>query len=161
MNNHVLHTFGLNLMVTEMLVQDLTAEQMTAQPHGLINHPAWNIGHLVKSSHDACQLVGIESSLPDGWEETFKAGTPPNPDPGANPTKEELLEQFRACHERISAALPQIDPDTLAKIHPDEGARKYFPTVGDHLIYMMTAHEMDHMGQVAAWRRAMGLKPAM
>jgi len=49
----------------------------------------------------------------------------------------------------------------MAKTHPDEGTRKYFPRIGDHVIYVMTAHEMDHLGQVAAWRRAMGLKPAM
>jgi uncharacterized damage-inducible protein DinB len=39
--------------------------------------------------------------------------------------------------------------------------RKYFPTVGDQMVFMMTAHEMDHLGQMAAWRRAMGLPPAM
>ena len=161
MKNHVLHTYGLNLMMAELLVQDLTADQMTQQPHGLINHPAWNLGHLVKSTHDAGQLVGVDTSLPDGWEEKFRAGTPPEPGPAQNPSKEELLAEFRACHERMSQALPKIDADTMAKAHPHEGARKYFPTIGDHVIYTMTAHEMDHLGQLAAWRRAMGLKPAM
>lgn len=161
MNNHILHTFGLNLMVAELLVKDLTPEQMTVQPHGLINHPAWNLGHLVSSAHEACQLAGIESSIPDGWDGKFTRGGAPNPDPAENPSKEELMAEFRACHERVSNALPNIDAATLAKEHPDEGARQYFPTVGDHLIYMMTAHEMDHFGQVAAWRRAMGLPPAM
>ena len=28
------------------------------------------------------------------------------------------------------------------------------------IIFMMTSHEMDHLGQLAAWRRAMGLGPA-
>lgn len=161
MNNHILHTFGLNLMVAELLVQDLTAEQMTQQPHGLINHPAWNLGHLVSTTHATCQLTGIESSLPDGWAEKFAAGAPPNPDGTQNPSKEELLAEFRACHERLNKALPKIDSETMAKTHPDEDTRKYFPTIGDQIIYMMTAHEMDHLGQVAAWRRAMGLKPAM
>lgn len=161
MEKYLLHTFNLNSMVAELLVKDLTAEQMTTQPHGLINHPAWNLGHLVSSAHEACKLVGIESSLPDGWSKKFLAGAPPDPDPASNPSRDELLTEFRACHERVSQALPTLDPETLAKQHPDEGARKYFPTLGDHLVYMMTAHEMDHLGQVAAWRRAMGLKPAM
>lgn len=160
MNNHILHTFGLNLMVADLLYQDLTAEQMTEQPYGLINHPAWNLGHLTASTHSACGLVGIASNLPDGWAEKFQ-GTPPDPDPAKNPSKEELLAEFHACHERVSEAFPKIDPDTMVQQHPDEGTRKYFPTIGDHIIYMMTAHEMDHLGQVAAWRRAMGLKPAM
>ena len=161
MEKHVAHTFGLNLMVAELLVQDLAAEQMTSQPHGLINHPAWSLGHLVSATHEVCKLIGVESSLPDGWAEKFGAGKPPNPDVAQNPSKEELLAEFRACHERVSQALPTLDADILSKTHPDEGTRKYFPTLGDHLTYMMTAHEMDHLGQVAAWRRAMGLKPAM
>ena len=161
MIDHVLHTFGLNLMMAELLFRDLTAEQMTSQPHGLINHPAWSLGHLVSSTHQVCELIGVESSLPDGWAEKFTLGAPPNPDPAQNPSKEELLSEFRACHERMSMALPTIGPDTLIKTHPDEGTRKYFPTLGDHIVYMMTAHEMDHLGQAAAWRRAMGLKPAI
>ena len=161
MNRHILQTFGLNLMLGELLVQDLTAEQMTEQPHGLINHPAWSLGHLVCAAHEACKLLSIESSLPAGWGQKFNAGAAPDPDPSRNPSKEELLSEFRACHERVSQAFKDLDPDMLVKVHPDEGTRKYFPTLGDHLVYMMTAHEMDHLGQVAAWRRAMGLKPAM
>ena len=161
MDSYVLHTFGLNLMIGELLVQDLTPEQMTEQPHGLINHPAWNLGHLVVSAHDTLRLVDVDSKVPDGWEEKFLSSCPPDPDPAQNPSKDELLAEFRACHERTSQTFPEISPEAMAKTHPHEGTRKYFPTVGDHIIYMMTAHEMDHFGQVAAWRRAMGLKPAM
>ena len=99
--------------------------------------------------------------FPDGWAEAFKAGTPPNPDVAANPSKEELLRELTAVHERISAALPTLDAGQLEAEHPHEGARQYFPTVGDHLMYSMTAHEMDHLGQLAAWRRALGLEPAI
>ena len=28
------------------------------------------------------------------------------------------------------------------------------------IVFLMTSHEMDHLGQVAAWRRAMGLGSA-
>ena len=147
--------------MAKLLVKDLTAEQMTRQPHGIINHPAWNLGHLVSATHDVCQLVGIESSSPDGWTEKFQGGTPPDPDPTQNPSKEKLSAEFRSYHERVSQALPKIDLDTMVETHPDEGAHKYFPTIGDHVIYMMNAHRMDHLGQVAAWRRAMGMKPAM
>ena len=42
-----------------------------------------------------------------------------------------------------------------------EKSRGHFPTVGDFVIFLMTAHEMDHLGQIAAWRRAMGLGAAV
>jgi hypothetical protein len=53
-----------------------------------------------------------------------------------------------------------MDASRFAEPHPDEGSRKYFPTVGDMIVFMMTSHEMDHLGQIAAWRRAMGLGAA-
>ena len=58
-------------------------------------------------------------------------------------------------------AARNIDTSRFAEPHPDEGTRKYFPTVGDMIIFLMTSHEMDHLGQIAAWRRAMGLGPAI
>jgi hypothetical protein len=161
MTNHVLHAYGLNLMVAEMLVKDLSPEQMCAQPHGLINHPAWSLGHLVNSGHACCGLIGVESSLPDGWAESYGMGGKPDPDQAANPSKDELLERHRAFHARISEALPDVDAAVLAQRHPKEPVRAYFPTVGDQIVFMLTAHEMDHLGQMAAWRRAMGLAPAM
>ena len=161
MLKHVLHTYGVNLWVAGALVEDLTAEQMTAQPHGLVNHPCWSLGHLAVTGHRLCELLGLESSLPEGWTEKFKAGTPPDPDPARNPTKDELLGALRRYHEAVAAALPGVDPAALDRETPSEGLRKYFPTVGDQLVFMMTAHEMDHLGQMAAWRRAMGLPPAM
>ncbi len=161
MLSHVLHSYGLNLMIAEALLKDLSADQMCQQPSGLINHPAWSIGHLAFSGHQLCEMIGIASSLPEGWDATFKAGTPPDPDSTANPAKDELMAVHRRFHERIGEAVPTIDQATLDQPHPNESVRTYFPTVGDMLVFMMTGHEMDHLGQIAAWRRAMGLKPAM
>lgn len=53
-----------------------------------------------------------------------------------------------------------MDAAKLSEPHPNESMRKYFPTVGDMVIFLMTSHEMNHLGQVAAWRRAMGLGSA-
>ena len=53
-----------------------------------------------------------------------------------------------------------LDPATFAEPHPDEGTRQYFPTRGDMITFLMTAHEMEHLGQVVAWRRAAGLGSA-
>ena len=155
----ILHAYGLNLYLLETLVKELTPEQWTAQPHGLINHPCWSIGHLVKSAHDLCGMIGVESTLPDGWEITFKAGTPPSPDASANPTKDEVMNAHRALHTKLGEAFAGLDQATLDREYPDENTRKYFPTIGDMLVYMLTAHEMDHIGQIAAWRRGMGLSP--
>ena len=41
MIQHLLVVYGMNLKRAELLVDDLTDEQMVAQPSGVINHPAW------------------------------------------------------------------------------------------------------------------------
>ena len=59
MLNHVTYLYGFNLGRAETLVKDLSTEQMAAQPGGVINHPAWSLGHLVISADHLGQLLGL------------------------------------------------------------------------------------------------------
>ena len=161
MLNHVTYLYRFNLGFAEMLVKDLSAEQMVAQPGGVINHPAWSLGHLAVYSGDLGELLGLESNVPDGWSETFKTGGEPSGDPADYPSKEEILEELKQQHTRNTEAVKNFDTSRFADPHPDEGMRKYFPTRGDQIIFMMTSHERAHLGQIAVWRRAMGLGAAI
>jgi hypothetical protein len=160
MLEHVVFSYGFNLKVAKRLVQDLTAEQMCQQPHGVVNHPAWSLGHLVGSSVALLKALGHEASLPEGWGEVFKTGGMPSGDPARYPSKDELLSTLESLHDRVTTAVKTADAATLATPHPHEGTRRYFPTIGDMVVFLMTSHEMDHLGQLAAWRRAMSLGPA-
>ncbi len=126
----------------------------------MINHPAWSLGHLVVSADHLGQILGLESNLPDGWNKPFVAGGEPSGDLAAYPTKAELLNALKAQHARNTDAAKNADVATFGAPHPNEGTRKYFPTVGDQVTFLMTGHEMGHLGQIAAWRRAMGLGSA-
>ena len=160
MLNHVTYLYGFNLGFAERLVKDLSTEQMAAQPGGVINHPAWSLGHLVVAADHLAQLLGLESTLPEDWSETFKTGGEPSGDPSTYPGKEEILTALKQQHARNVEAAKNVDASRFAEPHPNEGAREHFPTVGDMVVFLMTSHEMDHLGQSAAWRRAMGLGPA-
>ena len=81
---------------------------------------------------------------------------PPAPDKSLFPKKDQILGVLEAQHARVAQALSTVDPSVLAT-PAHEKRRAHFPTVGDFAIFLMTAHEMDHLGQIAAWRRAMGL----
>ncbi len=157
MLQHVVFTYGFNLNVAKRLVGDLTPEQMCQQPHGVVNHPAWSLGHLAGSSVGILKALGHEASLPAAWGDVFKTGGIPSADPSVYPAKEDLLATYEVLHAQVAAAVVAADAATLAQAHPNEGMRKYFPTVGDMIVFLMTAHEMDHLGQLAAWRRALGL----
>ena len=157
MLEHVLHIYGMNLGYARRLVKDLSEDQMCAQPHGVVNHPAWSLGHLAVAADAAGGVLGLSSELPAGWAHTFKTGGTPSPDKSLFPNKDEILGALEAQHTRVARALSAADPATLVLPHPNEKRRSHFPTVGDFAIFLMTAHEMDHLGQIAAWRRAMGL----
>lgn len=157
MLQHVVFTYGFNLTVAKRLIADLTPEQMCQQPHGVVNHPAWSLGHLAAASVGILKALGHDASLPAAWGDVFKTGGIPSADPSVYPSKEELLATYEALHAQVAAAVTAADAATLAQAHPHEGTRKYFPTVGDMIVFLMTAHEMDHLGQLAAWRRALGL----
>ena len=160
MRDHVAYLYGFNLSNAEKLVNDVSPEQMAQQPGGVINHPAWSLGHLVVSADHLGQLLGLESSLPEGWDKTFATGGVPSANGADYPSKEEILDALKTQHARNTEAFKQADVSTFSNPHPNEKTRAYFPTIGDMVIFMMTSHEMDHLGQIAAWRRAMGLGSA-
>ena len=159
MLDHVTYVYGFNLAAAELLVKDVSAEQMAEQPGGVINHPAWSLGHLVMAADGLGQMLGLESNVPEGWSETFKTGGEPSGDLSAYPDKEEILEALREHHARNTEAVKNIDASRFAEPNPNE--ESYFPTLGDMIVFLMTGHEMDHLGQIAAWRRAMGLGAAI
>ena len=151
---------GFNLRVARAMVNDLTPEQMVGQPHGVVNHPAWSLGHLVMVADRLGRLLGLESEVPGGWAPVFATGGIPSNDASRYPSKEELLDALAAQHARNTEAIESIGPGWFDTPNPDEKRRKRFPTQGDEAVFLMTSHEMLHLGQVAAWRRAMGLPPA-
>lgn len=160
MREHLLFTFKFNLGHLESLVKDLTDEQMVQQPHGVVNHPAWTLCHLASAANHTGVALGLESSFPADWEEAAKTGGEPSADASRYPSKEALLAELKKQHERVSAAVAGADTAVFGKEFPDEGTRKYFPTIGDFVDYLLSAHEANHIGQIAAWRRAMGLAPS-
>ena len=160
MLTHMLHAYDLQLNTAKRLVGDIPDALMCTQPAGLVNHPTWSLGHLIMSAHGVGEMIGIESDAPEGWADVFKTGGTPNSDPTGQPSKAELIAELERVHTKWKAALPGVDAAVLDAEHPDEKTRSYFPTVGAMVAYIMTSHEMVHLGQVVAWRRAAGLGPA-
>lgn len=158
---YLLFTYGANLAHITALVSDLTDEQMVEQPHGLVNHPTWTLGHLALVSNALAVMLGLESTVPEDWRELFGPGkqVPPGGDASAFPPTDRLLAELNAQHARVAEALAKADLALLARELPHEKMRKRFPTIGDFADYLTSAHEANHIGQIVAWRRAMGLAP--
>ena len=159
MIQHLLFVYGMNLKRAERLVDDLTDEQMVAQPSGVINHPAWTLGHLGATSDALAGMLGLPSTFPDAWREACRMGSIPSGEAADYPGKAELLEQLRAQHQRVAEAVAAVDDERLQQPTPPR-LRERFPTIGDFATALMTMHEGHHLGQLAAWRRALGLGAA-
>jgi hypothetical protein len=124
MLDHLLFVYEFNLKHIRYLVEDLTPEQCVHQPSGLINHPAWQVGHLALAANIAAFEMGAEQTIPPEWAERFF--------PGMTEAQLAVPCQMEMLHRRFSR-------------------------VGNFLTYITTGHEAVHVGQIASWRRAMGI----
>ena len=159
----ILPAFELNLWYSQKLVADVPDEHMCAQPVAgrVLNHAAFVLGHLAWSADDAAAgQLGLPRACPAGWKELFDIGAQPLPDRSLYPSKAELLRALADAHARLADAVTKAPPEVLNR-PPAEVFRDRCPTVGALLAVWMTTHEATHNGQLSAWRRAMGLPPAL
>lgn len=139
----------------EQLLADVPAERFTEQPTPGMNHAAWVLGHLAFSMDAHSRSLGGEPEL-GAWNKRFGFGSEVLPELEAYPGKDELLNAFRGASARLMAAAESCSPAMLAKASKGPGP-ELMPTVGDAMTFMMVGHVALHLGQLSAWRRALGL----
>lgn len=162
----ILDEYAFNLEYARRLVADVPDDWMarSAGP-GHENHPAFTLGHLVIGSAIAAEILGLDRDVPSGWAELFERQGPgdrrlPSEVAGVYPPKHELLAALTRQHERVAAGVRKADAAVLET--PFEWRLdEWMPTMGGVLAFLCTAHEAMHLGQLAAWRRAMGLPAAL
>lgn len=161
MKQAVLQTFHFQRSYLGLLVDDIPEDAMTAQPKGLPNHPAWQIGHLTIALDGVATLLGAPSLLDDAFKAKFDIGSTPTGDRGAYPSKAELL----ATHDRVRAAavaaFERADDAVFAKPNPGPVLSQGLPTLAPMSAFMMLSHESSHLGQISVWRQAQGMRPAL
>ena len=163
MLDYVLHAQRSNLHYLKSLVKDIRDDQMTAQPvSGItLNHPAWILGHIAGAADFALVSMGAKGVAPASWNALFMPGTKPQNDAQIYPKKAELIAVIELAYQRVAQTMPTIAAATWALPFPLEKMRPYWPTLGDGVFYLVTAHDAAHLGQLSAWRRAMGMPSVM
>ena len=97
-----------------------------------------------------------------GYAELFQAGVECVEQDGRYPAQDELVTYYFDRYRTISELLPNISDETLQLPNPIEGRmRELFPTIGAAMNFLLNNHNMVHLGQISAWRRAAGLGPAI
>ena len=126
---------------------------------GIVNHPAWVIGHLTYSCQLLGAVLGLPEWLPDDWARRFGTGSVPVADVGVYESKHDALAILGDAQVRITRAVEQLDDARLDQPFPDEAYLDVFPTVRHALTHVLVGHTSMHVGQLTVWRRAMGLPP--
>lgn len=158
----IIRQYDFNLGYAKKLVEDIPDDQMAIIPaKGLESHPAFTLGHLVTGSAILIKDMGGEYIVPEGWVEIFERKGPrdqrrPSDDGNLYPSKAEILAELERQHESAKEWMRSTsDEDMVApfKWRLDH----YMPRLIDIVAFLAINHEAMHLGQIAAWRRAMDL----
>jgi uncharacterized damage-inducible protein DinB len=160
MTGEISNSLSLHIRTLHELIGDLDDAQMTRQPPGVPNHPAWTLGHIAYSFQGIGEEIGLDPWLPEDWTERFATGSTPVGDAGAYPVKQELLDMLTDGERRVREWLLATDDTALNSPLPDERVREILPTLGHAVLHVLVGHTAAHLGQLAVWRRALGLPPA-
>lgn len=146
----------------QKLVADLDEHQMTLQlveKDAPANHPAWIFSHLnVYLPVIVAIIDGRE--FEDPKTHPFGMLSKPESDRSIYGTKQELVGEFVAGHEKVVASLQGCDVTVFDNKVLLPRWRDLMPTAGHALPYLMLNHENMHLGQLSAWRRIQGLPSA-
>lgn len=142
------------------LVADIPEDQMAAQPAPGMNHAAWVLGHLAYVFDSMIAVWGEKPTMSPEWKELFNVPSKPQPDRSKYPSKAQLLEAYETNYRRIVEKVKQATPADFDKEFPNPRLRPLLPTVGMAMVHILTSHQGQHLGQLSALRRALGMPAA-
>jgi len=131
---------------------------------GVEHHPVWVIGHLTSGAAIIAGRIDASVEIPAVYDELFKRQGPSDrrtPEVDAQyPPLADVLAEYRRLHEIIETSMQSITQQQL-ETTIEWRLSEHLPTLVDLIGFMCVTHEAMHLGQLADWRRAMGLPGAM
>jgi len=153
---------GSNTMATiayaKQILADVDDSSMCQQPMGL-NHPAWLLLHLATAADYAASLLGGQGVCPADWNAKADTKKPLTQNRENYPSKDELISTFEAAFRNAATLYEKSSVEELNEPQKLGFFETELPTVGDMATFLIVAHTNLHLGQVSAWRRAMGKAP--
>ena len=151
----------LNERAVWPLLEDMASAPLTRPTSNGGNHPLWIAGHLTYSEGMLIwQFARGENNPVAEWKELFNAGTQPGSDAAKYPPFEAVVQKLKDIRRQTLACLETLTEEDLDR--PSQGVpeqfRQFFGTVRQCFL-MAAMHPMNHRGQIADARRAVGRKP--
>jgi uncharacterized damage-inducible protein DinB len=160
MKEDLLRAAAVNSAYAKKLVADIPDDQMAAQPAPGMNHAAWVLGHLTFVADSMIRVFDQPFSMSKEWIELFNLASKPTAERARYPSKAELWDAYEKAYARLTAAVEAASSESLAREFPNPKLRTMLPTVGVAMVHILTSHHALHLGQLSAWRRALGMPPA-
>ena len=161
MKDAVLRAGEVNVEYAKKLVADIPDERMAEQPAPGMNHAAWVLGHLTFVGDSMIRVFDQPFSMPKEWVELFNLSSKPTSDRAKYPSKAALLEAYDRSYARLTEAVKNATSESLEREFPNPKLRTQLPTVGVAMVHILCSHHGLHLGQLSAWRRALGMAPAV
>jgi hypothetical protein len=159
--NDILSTYDFQRKYLTLLVEDIPEENLGTQPTGMPNHAAWQLAHLVAVQDRLVQMAGGKSTLGEDWWQKYGRGSTPAPQGTPHLTKAELLQMLDERRAEYVKLFNSLNGDELAKKPSMPNPNPLFTCQGMFLTFIMLTHEATHLGQLAMWRKAMGMSEAL
>jgi len=157
MKEHVLRAARVNSEYARLLVADIADEKMADQPVPGMNHAAWVLGHLTFVADSMVRVFDKPFAMPRDWVELFNLASKPMADRTKYPSKAELWDAYEKAYVRLAEAVQEAPAEVLDREFPNPRLRPQLPTIGVAMVHILCSHHGTHLGQLSAWRRAMGL----
>ncbi len=154
---NVISSLSFQRKLVGKLVDELSDQQMVTQVGELVNHPAWQIGHLTTSLGGLMGMIGGEVGEIFGNQELYGKGSIPVAQQGRYASKETLLAGLDKAHEAIIAQLKTMSQEDFQKPTPHEKFAAMCPQLSNLIMLIGVSHENIHIGQLMSWRKMMGL----
>jgi hypothetical protein len=159
LKKHIRWQVEQNFWITNAYVEDLADADLFLRPVPGMNHIAWQLGHLITSTHGMLAGIGQPTpALPAGFAESYSKEMAACDDRSKFATKDVYLDLSAKIKEATLAAIDAVPESKLDDPGP-ESMREYAPTVAA-VLAIAGAHWLMHSGQFVAVRRKLG-KPAM
>jgi hypothetical protein len=149
--------YAFSLSYIELLVGELSDQDLCDPLAPGANPPAWVLGHLAVVSDFALHSLGRPMVCPPAWHKQFGPKSDPSAMSKPYPTKAELMSALRRVHAEVTAAARTADAAAMDQPHSIamfDGTP--IRTVGEAVTLVMTAHEGVHIGQLSLSRRLRG-----
>lgn len=142
------------------LVSDVPDDQLVAQPFNdgrkPMNHAAWVLSHLAVYRPIIAAMIRGDS-FPDPLDHPYGMKSSPLPDRTAYDSLDAILGRLEAGRAAVEAALRSAADSAWTAPAPLARWQSRWSSVGMAVPFLLLCHENMHLGQLSAWRRALGL----